>query len=78
MGLAPYGEPKYADLIQREADRPEARRQLLRWTQSYFNYCQGLTMTGREVRTSCSAARRASRTRGSSSGTWTWPPASRR
>ena len=26
MGLAPYGEPSYADLILREADRPEGRR----------------------------------------------------
>ncbi len=44
MGLAPYGHPVYADLI---------RQQLLdikddgsfRMDMSYFNYCQGLTMT---------------------------------
>ena len=26
MGLAPYGEPRYADLIREQADRPEGRR----------------------------------------------------
>ena len=26
MGLAPYGEPRYADLILEQADRPERRR----------------------------------------------------
>ena len=26
MGLAPYGEPKYVDLIYRRADRPQGRR----------------------------------------------------
>jgi carbamoyltransferase len=44
MGLAPYGEPKYADVI---------RNQLLdikedgsfRMNMRYFSYCQGLTMT---------------------------------
>ncbi len=44
MGLAPYGEPTFADAI---------RNQLLdiksdgsfRMDMSYFNYCQGLTMT---------------------------------
>lgn len=44
MGLAPYGEPRFADLI---------RRQLIdlkddgsfRLDMGYFNYCQGLTMT---------------------------------
>lgn len=47
MGLAPYGEPRYVDVI---------RDHLIRicddgsfWLdQSYFNYCQGLTMTGRK------------------------------
>lgn len=45
MGLAPYGEPKYADLILREIVdlKPDGS---LRMNMKYFNYCQGLTMTG--------------------------------
>ncbi|MGD9857466.1 MAG: SxtJ family membrane protein, partial [Planctomycetaceae bacterium] len=44
MGLAPYGEPKYADLIlERLVDvKPDGS---LRLDLSYFNYCYGLTMT---------------------------------
>jgi carbamoyltransferase len=46
MGLAPYGEPRYADLIlDHLLDlREDGSFQL---DMSYFNYCQGLTMTGR-------------------------------
>ncbi|HXG16137.1 MAG TPA: carbamoyltransferase N-terminal domain-containing protein [Calidithermus sp.] len=44
MGLAPYGEPKYVDLILgRLADLHEDGSLWL--DMSYFNYCQGLTMT---------------------------------
>lgn len=44
MGLAPYGEPRYADLIrERLLDLREDGS--FRLDQSYFNYCQGLTMT---------------------------------
>ena len=44
MGLAPYGEPKYVDLILRElVDLKEDGSIWL--NQKYFNYCQGLTMT---------------------------------
>ena len=44
MGLAPYGEPKYADLILKHLiDLKEDGS--LAMDQSYFNYCQGLTMT---------------------------------
>lgn len=44
MGLAPYGEPKYADLIRRElVDLKEDGS--FRLNMSYFNYCVGLTMT---------------------------------
>ena len=44
MGLAPYGEPRYADamlehLLDLKADGS------FRLDQSYFNYCGGLTMT---------------------------------
>ena len=44
MGLAPYGEPKYADLIRENLiDLKEDGS--FRMEMSYFNYCQGLTMT---------------------------------
>jgi len=44
MGLAPYGEPKYAELIlDKLIDlKPDGS---FRMDLSYFNYCQGLTMT---------------------------------
>ncbi|MFP6753457.1 MAG: carbamoyltransferase [Pirellulaceae bacterium] len=46
MGLAPYGEPRYADLIlDNLMDLKEDGSFQL--DMSYFNYCQGLTMTGR-------------------------------
>lgn len=47
MGLAPYGEPKYADLIlDKLVDlKPDGS---FRMDMSYFNYCQGLTMTSRK------------------------------
>jgi carbamoyltransferase len=46
MGLAPYGEPKYADLIlERLLDLKADGSFRLRM--EYFNYCQGLTMTSR-------------------------------
>ena len=44
MGLAPYGEPKYVDLIYRElVDLREDGSFTL--NQRYFNYLSGLTMT---------------------------------
>jgi carbamoyltransferase len=44
MGLAPYGEPKYAELIREKMIRIHADGSL--WMDmSYFNYCEGLTMT---------------------------------
>lgn len=47
MGLAPYGEPKYADLIrERLIDLKEDGS--FRMDMSYFNYCQGLTMTSKK------------------------------
>jgi carbamoyltransferase len=47
MGLAPYGQPKYVDLIYRELlDLKEDGSFVLR--QKYFNYLAGLTMTSRE------------------------------
>jgi carbamoyltransferase len=45
MGLAPYGRPVYRDVIcQHLIDlKPDGS---FRLDMSYFNYCQGLTMTG--------------------------------
>jgi carbamoyltransferase len=47
MGLAPYGKPRYADLIREKLlDLKEDGS--FRLDMSYFNYCQGLTMTSRK------------------------------
>lgn len=47
MGLAPYGEPKYVDLIlDKLVDLKEDGS--LAMNMKYFNYCQGLTMTSKE------------------------------
>lgn len=44
MGLAPYGEPKYVDVIlDKLVDLKEDGS--LAMNMDYFNYCQGLTMT---------------------------------
>jgi len=44
MGLAPYGEPKYVDLILKELiDLKEDGS--FKLNMKYFNYCAGLTMT---------------------------------
>jgi len=44
MGLAPYGQPKYADLIRKKIiDIKEDGS--FRLNMEYFNYCVGLTMT---------------------------------
>lgn len=47
MGLAPYGDPKYVDLIlEHLVDlKPDGS---LRLDMSYFNYCEGLTMTSKK------------------------------
>jgi len=44
MGLAPYGEPRYVDQITEHLIdiKPDGS---FRMDMSYFNYCQGLTMT---------------------------------
>ena len=47
MGLAPYGEPKYEDLIlEKMLDLKEDGS--FRLDLSYFDYCQGLRMTSRK------------------------------
>ena len=46
MGLAPYGEPKYVDLIlEKLIDLKDDGS--FRMDMRYFNYCQGLTMTSK-------------------------------
>lgn len=47
MGLAPYGEPKYADVIREKLIdlKPDGS---FRLDQSYFNYSAGLTMTSQK------------------------------
>ncbi|MGD9645784.1 MAG: carbamoyltransferase [Pirellulales bacterium] len=46
MGLAPYGEPRYADLILKHLLdlKPDGS---FRLDMKFFNYCHGLTMTSR-------------------------------
>ncbi|MBF0527666.1 MAG: carbamoyltransferase [Deltaproteobacteria bacterium] len=44
MGLAPYGQPKYADVILNEIMDLKADGSF-KLNMDYFNYCQGLTMT---------------------------------
>ena len=47
MGLAPYGDPVFADVILKKlVDLAEDGS--FRMDLSYFNYCQGLTMTSRK------------------------------
>jgi carbamoyltransferase len=46
MGLAPYGEPKYADLIKQKLLDLKADG-TFRMDMQYFNYCTGLTMTNK-------------------------------
>jgi len=47
MGLAPYGRPRYKDLIlEKLLDLKEDGS--FRMDMSYFNYCSGLTMTSRK------------------------------
>ncbi len=47
MGLAPYGEPRYRDLITNELiDVKEDGS--FKLNMKYFNYCTGLTMTNRK------------------------------
>jgi len=45
MGLAPYGEPRYLPLLRDRLARI-CDDGSVHLDQSYFNYCQGLTMTG--------------------------------
>ena len=57
MGLAPYGEPKYKDLILNTLldIKPDGS---FRMDQSYFNYATGLTMTNKKFEKLFGAKRR--------------------
>jgi carbamoyltransferase len=46
MGLAPYGEPKYVDVIKKELIDLKHDGSF-RMNMTYFNYCAGLTMTNK-------------------------------
>lgn len=46
MGLAPYGEPKYVDLIQKKLIHVNRDGSIV-LNQNYFNYVNGLTMTNK-------------------------------
>jgi carbamoyltransferase len=46
MGLAPYGEPRYLPLLKERIARI-CDDGSIHLEQAYFNYCEGLTMTGR-------------------------------
>jgi carbamoyltransferase len=46
MGLAPYGEPTYVDQVMKLLDLKDDGS--FRLDMSYFNYCQGLTMTSQK------------------------------
>jgi len=48
MGLAPYGEPKYSQLMLDKLIDLKADGSF-RLDMSYFRYCQGLTMTSRKM-----------------------------
>ena len=50
MGLAPYGDPKYVDVIMDNVIDLKADGSF-RLNMEYFNYCQGLTMTGPKMDT---------------------------
>ncbi|MFC1516553.1 carbamoyltransferase [Thermodesulfobacteriota bacterium] len=50
MGLAPYGQPKYVDVILNELIDLK-KDGSFKLNMSYFNYCQGLTMTNRRFST---------------------------
>ncbi len=77
MGLAPYGEPTYVDLIlDKLIDLKDDGS--FRMDMSYFNYCQGLTMTSTKFDAAVRRPAAQARQRCSPSATWTSRPRSRR
>ena len=71
MGLAPYGEPKYVKTIYDHLLdlKPDGT---FRLNMDYFNYCTGLTMTGKNL-IRYSADRPESLNPNSVREKWTWP-----
>ena len=47
MGLVPYGEPKYVRAILEHLNNVKLHG-AFRLNMEFFNYCTGLTMTGRK------------------------------
>ena len=77
MGLAPYGEPRYAQtILDHLIDLKDDGS--FRLDHGYFDYCTGLTMTNEQLRRAVRRRRRASPRSCSRSATWTWPPRCRR
>ena len=76
MGLAPYGEPKYVDLILEKLMDLKADG-TFSLNMEYFNYATGLTMTNAHLPI-CSARRHASREHRYPGGKWISPVPSRR
>ncbi len=70
MGLAPYGEPKYADVIRRKLIEMQADGSF-RLNLACFNFLHGTTMTNDKFQC-CLAGHRAGRRNRSSGGTWMW------
>ena len=52
MGLAPYGEPRYAKLIKEKLITIAADGSF-QLDMSYFDYATGLTMTNKKIRFLC-------------------------
>ena len=75
MGLAPYGEPRYVDLIKKHLIdiREDGSFHL---DMGYFDYCTGLTMTNDRFNTLFGGPPRSPESR-LRSGRWTWPLPSR-
>ena len=75
MGLAPYGQPIYRDLILKHLIDLKSDGSF--WlNMDYFTYCQGLTMTGRRFHRLFGGPP-VIRSRLSSKGTWIWRLVSR-
>ena len=76
MGLAPYGEPKYVDVILRELmDLKEDGS--FRLNMKYFNYGVGLTMTNAAFDATLRSAAAQAGIQAHATATWTWRVRSR-
>jgi len=73
MGLAPYGEPVYVDLINRYLIDIKDDGSF-RMDMAYFRYCQGLVMTSPEICSSFSVVLHGSRKALLRNVKWIWQP----